>query len=302
MIHITDTNINLESNSVVTLGNFDGVHIGHKKLIDEINLPENEGLTKVLFSFYPHPITIIKNIEIKTILARVEKYNLIKDMGFDVFVEYPFSLDFSNLSKEEFIKNILIDKLKCKILVIGDGYKFGKDKSGDAKYLKEIGEKHDIKTIIVKHCMNSSEKVSSSAIRDFILKGEIEKANFLLGRNYFIEGIVVRGRELGRTIGFPTINIIPEHEKLLPPNGVYKTITSHEKYGINQSITNIGVKPTVSGEYKTIETNIFNFNENLYDEKVKIEFLRFIRPEKKFDNIDELKEQIKNDIKNSVNN
>jgi len=296
MVHITDANINLDKNTIVTLGNFDGVHLGHQKLIDVLKSPEYSDLKKVVFSFYPHPLKVIKNADIKTIFSRAEKHHLIKNMGIDVFVEYPFTLDFSILLPEEFVRNILVEKLKCKILVIGDGYKFGKNKSGDALHLKDMGEKYGVEVIIVSHEMDSSEKISSSTIRSFILDGEIEKANNLLSRKYFVEGTVVSGNKIGRTIGFPTLNIIPDSEKLLPPSGVYKTTTFHKDFDAKKSITNIGFKPTVGSLEKTIETHIFDFNKDLYGEIIKIEFEKFIRKEKKFANIEELKEQIKNDI------
>ena len=256
--------------TVVTIGNFDGIHIGHKKLITitkKYALDEN--LKSVVITFSPHPLEIVKN----------------KSPFFYIF------------SEEE---NILIEKLNCKILVVGEDYCFGKNRTGNVNVLKKICEEKGIKVIKISNIVIDGERVSSSIIRECLNNRNIKKANLLLNKPYYIFGKVVEGNKLGRTIGFPTANIIPTQNKLLPPDGVYITKTKYNNR-IYDSITNIGKNPTVNNIDRTIETYIFDFNQNLYNQNIKVCFYDWIRGVKKFNGIGELKGQIAKDINIAIN-
>ncbi len=283
--------------TVVTIGNFDGVHIGHKKLINTTKKYSlDRGLKSVLLTFSPHPLEVIKNnVPFFYIFSEEEKDREIKKENLDFFIKQHFTKDFGNISPELFI-DMLIDKLKCKVLVVGEDYCFGKNRAGNVKTLKNIGKQKGIDVIKIPNIIIDGERVSSSIIRECINEKNIKKANMLLNKPYYILGKVVEGNKLGRTIGFPTANIIPPKNKLLPPDGVYITKTKY-KNKIYNSITNIGTNPTVNNIDRTIETYVFDFNQNLYGQYIKVCFYDWIRDVKKFNGIGELKEQIAKDIK-----
>ena len=287
--------------TVVTIGNFDGIHIGHKKLITitkKYALDEN--LKSVVITFSPHPLEIVKNKSpFFYIFSEEEKDMEIKKENVDYFIKYPFTKDFSNVSPEDFV-NILIEKLNCKILVVGEDYCFGKNRTGNVNVLKKICEEKGIKVIKISNIVIDGERVSSSIIRECLNNRNIKKANLLLNKPYYIFGKVVEGNKLGRTIGFPTANIIPPKNELLQPDGVYITKTKYNNR-IYDSITNIGKNPTVNNIDRTIETYIFDFNQNLYNQNIKVCFYDWIRGVKKFNGIGELKGQIAKDINIAIN-
>lgn len=295
MLHITDENIIQVKNTAVTLGNFDGFHLGHQKLIDELKNNANKDDLTVVFSFSPHPISILKNNPVYTILSQNEKVEFLQSMNVDIFVEYPFNKQFAQIEAETFFKCILVEKMRCKTLIVGSGYRFGAGKKGDCNLLLELGDKYGVKVIIVKTIDDKSAKISSSVIRQYICEKKFEKIESLLGRPYYICGTVETGKQLGRTIGFPTANIFPSDFKLLPPNGVYLTKTEHKGFVYN-SITNVGINPTVDGTRKIIETHIFEFNKEIYGELLKINFYKWIRSEQKFNGLESLKNQINLDV------
>ncbi len=292
MEYYSSKNINIDEKTVVTLGNFDGFHIGHLSLVDKI---KEYDFKKVVFSFYPHPVALMKDEPFFTLFSNEEKREILKNMEVDTFIEYPFDKETSNLSPRDFIIDVVIEKLNAKVIVIGEDYRFGKNKLGDYNLLKVIGKEYDVEIVSIPHILNNGEKVSSTMIRNLLVNREIEEVSRLLGKPYFIYGTVTMGKKLGRTIGFPTINIVPSKNKLLPPSGVYRSrvIIENESFF---SITNIGTNPTVSGTNTVSESHIFNYNGNLYGKKVKVEILKWIRDEKKFNSIDELKEQISIDV------
>lgn len=296
MKHIKNTNININENTVITLGNFDGVHKGHKLLIEKLlELKNSTGYKSVIFTFFPHPVFVLnKKSDMELIFTEQEKYAKMKDYGIDYYIEYPFTEEFSKTDPEAFFVNLIIKKLNCKILIIGDDFKFGCNKSGNAFYLREIGKKYNVQVIIIPSLKYKDKKIGSTEIRQYLLEKDIETANYLLGENYSITGEVVHGRKIGKSISFPTANIIPERNKLLPPNGVYITLTDIDGK-IYKSITNIGYNPTVLGKIKTVETHILNFDMDLYGKYIKVMFLSWIRNEKKFGTLDDLKNQIRID-------
>lgn len=298
MIHIDNTNIDQFNNTAVTIGNFDGMHLGHMALIDKLKEYSNKkDLKSVIFSFYPHPKYVLTGIDVDHILSRDEKLFLLDSMNIDIFIEYPFNLEFAQTSPKYFIEEILVKKLKCKILIIGEDYKFGNSRLGNINFIKEIANKLNIEVVIVPHYMHNNKKVSSTNIRQFISEGNILEAEKILNRNFFIKGTVIKGKQLGRTIGFPTANILPNKNKVLPPFGAYITKTIITKTNDTyESITNIGVNPTVNGKIKIVETFLFNFDGDLYGKDILVCFLKRLRDEKKFSSLDELKKQIKQDV------
>ncbi|MDL2249008.1 riboflavin biosynthesis protein RibF, partial [Tyzzerella sp. OttesenSCG-928-J15] len=213
----------------------------------------------------------------------------------DFFVEYPFDMEFSKLSGNEFVENVLKNKFNCKAIVIGSGFAFGKNRMWDANAMAEISHKSGIETYIMPHELLDGEKVSSTDIRNFIKEGNIGAANNLMGHNYFIEGVVTHGEGRGHKLGFPTINIITGNEKLLPANGVYATKT-YFGGAVAQSITNVGNNITFDKVATRVETFLIDFDGDLYGKPVKIEFLKFLREERKFENANALIEQINIDI------
>lgn len=288
-------NITRQRECVVALGNFDGVHKGHQKLFEVARYEaQKRGLETVVFSFYPHPTWVIGNNPKALLMSRRDKKRMVQHLGMDVLVEYPFTKDFASISPEEFFKDTLIEKLKACVVVVGSNYYFGKNKVGNPSYLKSLGKIYDIDVKVVEAVMRKDQMISSSQIRRLVTNGRIEAANEMLGHPYMIVGNVMQGKQLGRTIGFPTINIVAEPDRVYPPNGVYATkikVYSNTYLGM----TNIGYNPTVNGERKMIETHIFDFNEILYGQEVTIEFYTFIRPEQKFDGLEALQSQISKD-------
>lgn len=298
MIHIDNIYIEQHESTAVTIGNFDGIHLGHFSLVEEVKKQATlKGLKSIIFSFYPHPKTIITGKPIKHILLPEEKLFILKEMSVNTFIEYPFNKEFAKYEPEYFIKEILVKKLKCKVLVVGEDYKLGRKQSGNISNIKQIARKFNIEVIVIKHKLYKNKKISSSNIRNLILKGKLSEVNQMLSKAFFIKGRVNKGNQIGRTIGFPTANIFPHASKILPPNGVYITktnvIETNEQY---YSITNIGISPTVNGIHNKIETFLFNFNGNLYNKDIIVSFYEYIRREKKFNSLEELKEQIKKDI------
>ena len=273
------TNIKLLEGTIVILGNFDGVHIGHQELFQIAkSVGKTKGLKTVLFSFFPHPTWILGTNPKPLLMSREEKKDKIEKLGIDIYVEYPFSVGFSQISAKAFITEILLKKLNGKAVVIGANYFFGKNKQGNVAYMHKLGQKYNFDVFVVNEIKEDETTVSSTYIRDLILNGEIAKANQLLGHLYKVKGIVTKGKQLGRTLGFPTINIIPDMAKIVPPNGVYITKVWLRGKMYN-GIANVGFNPTVNGDVKKVETYIFDFSENVYGEEASIGFIKYIRPE-----------------------
>lgn len=290
-------NIKLK-NTVITLGKFDGLHIGHQLLIDENKRSKDKGLKSVVFTF-------LQSENGKYIYTEDEKRELLERIGIDVCVLFPFDNDIKNISAKSFIKDILIEKLDAKKIVVGSDFRFGKDRIGDGELLKELSSVYGYEVVIFDKKKNSyGEEISSNMIRNLILESNMEKVTECLGRPYSISGIVNKGRQLGRTIGFPTINIIPEKSKILPLNGVYSSdivFYDDKNKVVYRGITNVGNNPTVAdGLEKTIETNIFDFDRDVYGKKVVVYLKKYIRGERKFSGLYELKENIERDKREAM--
>lgn len=286
------------SNPVVTIGIFDGVHIGHRKLLKRIldSAREING-EAVLLSFFPHPRVILQPElgDLRLINTLDEKISLLQNIGIQHVIIHPFDVEFSNISSEDFVRNILVKKLKVKRLVIGYDHRFGKDRSGSFELLQSDGilygfEVEEIPAQDIQHI-----NISSSKIRQALKDGDINRANEFLGYEYFIRGTVVSGDQIGRMIHFPTANIyIEEKYKLIPSEGVYAVKVNVRNQWFS-GMLNIGHRPTLPGKEFSIEVHILDFNEEIYGESIQVNLIRRIRDEIKFEDLIALKEQLLKD-------
>lgn len=286
----------LNEPTAVTLGKFDGVHIGHQKLISIVKEKaiQNDVLS-VAFTFDRIPLSICPQNFQHFITTNTERKRIMEEYGLDVEVEYPFTERLMNTEPEEFIKHIIIGKLNAKYVVVGTDYRFGKNRLGNVDMLIEKGPEYGFETIVVEKEKYQEREISSTYVREELKLGHMETANMLLGRPYSIYGIVAKGNQLGRTIDIPTVNIYPSESKLLPPNGVYASVTEFDgkKY---YGVTNVGTKPTVSDDFEiSVETNIFDFDRDIYGKSINVSLMHFLRPEMKFESIEALKNQMKSD-------
>ena len=289
--------------AVVTSGTFDGVHIGHKKILSRLReISQLSGGQTVVLTFWPHPRTVVsEDSQSLQLLSTIEeKIALFAQLGIDHLAIIPFTRSFSELSSEDFIRQILVDKIGTKKLVIGYDHRFGKNREGSFEFLKENCSQYGFEVEEIPRQDIEDMAISSSRIRKALVTGQIHEANELLGRPYSISGTVVKGKQLGRTIGFPTANVHPEESyKLIPQNGVY-AIKAVYKDEIFKGMLNIGVRPTVDGTSKTIEANLFDFNREIYGEELRVELLHYLRPEQKFDGLPALVAQINLDKERAV--
>jgi riboflavin kinase / FMN adenylyltransferase len=284
--------------TAVTLGTFDGVHLGHQKIIQRLL---NAGLESIALTFSQHPRSILhKGSNVKLLNTNEEKIALLDKYGIDNLIIQNFDTAFSELSGEAFVKNILVDQLNIQKIIIGYDHRFGKNRSSDIHDLIYFGKKYhfDVEQISAKEIDEIS--ISSTKIRNAIVEGDIKLANEYLGYPYTFSGIVTQGRQLGRTIGFPTANLkITDTRKILPKNGVY-VVTGYWENKWHQGMMNIGVKPTVDGHNLTIEVHFFDLDQDLYDKEISISVLGFLRAERKFDSLESLKEQLNRDESSSI--
>ena len=284
------------ANPILTIGNYDGLHLGHRKIIErvEIKARENKG-TSMLMTFHPHPLTILKPDRFIGLITPLPvKRRLIEEAGIDVMFIIPFTDEFHLISPESFVENILVQKLGIKGLIVGYDFKFGKGGKGNVEYLAAKSTQYGFFFDIQEAITLDNEKVGSNRIRRMIQEGDVKKAGLHLGRPYMIGGTVMAGDGRGRTIGFPTINLQTEFP-LIPGRGFY--VSSVEIGGKRlPAVTNIGFNPTFDGQSLTIETYIMDFSQDLYNQKVALYFLDRIRDEVKFSSVDELKDRIRKDV------
>ena len=293
MEHITDRRIDRSRPTAITLGNFDGLHQGHRALIHLTKeFAAEENLESVVFSFSPHPMLVFqKKEDFALIMAPSEKLFTMEQMGVDTYIEYPFDTEFAAMSAHDFAIKLLFERMKCRVLIVGENYHFGSQRAGNYEMLRRLGEQYGVKVIAVPSVQYEGERVSSSRIRECLKEKDLENANRMLTEPYFILGTVKEGKKLGGTIGFPTVNIEAHPLKLFPPNGVYATKTRYRgKY--YYGVTNVGKNPTVNGTQKIIETYLFDFDQTIYGETLQIFFYQFLRSEKKFSGVEELQKQI----------
>ncbi|MGO5358382.1 bifunctional riboflavin kinase/FAD synthetase [Anaerofustis sp. LCP19S3_F7] len=286
----------------MAFGYFDGIHLGHEKIIEE----EDKSLKNCVVTFDKHPMDLINKQQApKRLMTMDEKIEYLTDMGIDYLFIISFDYDFMNLKDTEFV-NLVLDNVNMQKMKVGFNYHFGKNGSGNSELLKKLSKEKGFEIKVVDEFKIDNERVCSTAIRNYIKDGNIQKANKFLGRPYMVEGIVCEGKHLGRQIGIPTANIFPDELKIMPKRGVYVsrvTIDNEVFYGIS----NVGVNPTFR-ETPRVETNIFDFDRDIYGKKIKVEFLEFEREERAFDSIEELKTTIqksiqfgKNYVKNKLN-
>jgi riboflavin kinase/FMN adenylyltransferase len=286
------------NNAVVTIGTFDGVHTGHRKIISDLkNLAVETGGETVLLTFFPHPRMILhpEDESIKMINTINEKAEMLEELGIDHLIITPFSRDFSNQTAEEYIRDVLVNKIGTKKIVIGYDHRFGKDRQGGLEDLQRLGPVYGFEVVEIPEQDIYEVAISSTRVREALLNGAIELANTFLSYPFFITGTVIRGDQLGRTIGYPTANIVIEEKyKLTPLDGIFavKVKTGDMVY---KGMAYIGSRPTVNGHTHNIEVNIFDFDKEIYNQQIRMEFYNFVRNDMKFDSLDELKEQIRKD-------
>lgn len=290
-------------NVVVTIGTFDGVHLGHKVIINQLKKAAQElGGESVLLTFFPHPRMVVfpDDNELKLLNTIEERKGLLEKAGIDHLIIHPFSKAFSRLTALEFVRDILVNRLNTKKVVIGYDHHFGRNREGSFEDLVEFGELYGFSVEEIPAQDIQQINVSSTKIRTSLLAGEIHAATQFLGYPYFINGTVVKGDKIGREIGFPTANIKPDETyKLIPKNGVYavKVVVNKNEY---DGMLNIGIRPTLKGKNETIEVNIFDFDEEIYGQQIQIKFYERIRDEQPFEDLNELKNQLSIDKSKTI--
>lgn len=287
----------LEEETVIALGSFDGLHKGHMALIDKaMEVAKKIGASAMVYSFSNHPLTVInKELTPKLLLSNEDKISILESKGVDIVNLTLFTEDFMKVSPEDFVLNML-KYYNCKAFVVGFNYRFGYKNLGDIELLKKLSKIYGFKLYVVDKIKDKNEAISSSKIRHLIEEGDVKRATQLLTRPYALSGTVMTGRKIGRTIGFRTLNLDYDKKYVIPKGGVYYTnvIINNVNY---RGITNIGYNPTVSGNKLSIETHVLDFNEDIYNHKIKVLFIDKIRDEKKFNSLEELKNQLTLDKK-----
>lgn len=287
--------------TILTLGTFDGVHIGHKKILERITQnTENGKYESLVLTFFPHPRMVLQEkSEIKLLNTIVEKTKLLEETGIENLVIHPFNESFSRLTAEEFVDSILVNQFHIQKIIIGHDHRFGRNRTANIDDLIAFGTQYGFEVEQISAQEIQDVSVSSTKIRKALNEGNMDLANDYLGYEYFLSGEVVKGKQLGRTIGFPTANIqIDEEYKLIPKNGVYvvKAIVNEEAvFGM----MNIGFNPTVDGQKQTIEVHLFDFDADIYGQKIEVSLLQYLREEQKFGSVDLLKAQLNQDKTNA---
>lgn len=290
-------NYNPKSKCILTIGTFDGVHVGHQKIIKSlVELAQKRNLQATILTFFPHPRMVLqKESDIKLIDTLEEKKSVLAKLGVDNLIIHPFSKTFSRLSAVEFCRDILANQLQVDSLFIGYDHRFGKNREATAEDLISFGKTFNFDVAIIPAQDIESITVSSTKVRKAIAAGAFELVYDFLGRHFELTGTVTRGQGLGRTIDFPTANIsVAESYKLIPPIGVYLVTVQNDNDSFN-GMMNIGTRPTLNGEHQTLEAHLFDCDKDLYGQKLKIYFLEKIRDEQKFESLDDLKTQLKKD-------
>ena len=293
----TTADFKSNTQSVITIGTFDGVHVGHRAIMQRlVAAAKEQGLVSAVLTFFPHPRMVLqKNSDIKLINTLSEKKQLLEDIGLDYFVVEPFTYEFSRLSALEYVRDILVTQLKAKKIIIGYDHRFGRNRNADIQDLKKYGEQFGFEVEEISAQQLDEVSVSSTKIRKALAQGDIHTANTYLGYAFTIEGVVTKGKALGRTIGYPTANLhVPQTYKLIPKNGVY-VVKALVNNTITYGITSIGTNPTVGGTAKSIETFFLDTNTDLYGKELQLHFLQHIREEATFKDLESLKQAIQKD-------
>lgn len=299
-VHYDIDQLPLFRNAVITIGAFDGVHMGHRQIIDRLKIQAQviHGET-VIITFHPHPRKVVSStiLGLRLINTLNEKIELFRLLGINHVVVVPFSDAFANQVADEYVKKFLVEKFKPHTIIIGHDHRFGKDRTGNYLLLEKMATEHNYQLQEIPKQMLDEIDISSTTIRQSLLAGKIEIADKLLGYDFFFTGIVVHGNKLGRKLGYPTANLkVVDEEKIIPGNGIYavyaKPEGSHERL---KGMMSIGIRPTINGKERTIEVNIFDFDEEIYDQHLKVYVKKYLREELKFDNLEKLVKQIDQD-------
>lgn len=293
---------NKEHFTAITIGTFDGVHIGHKKILERlVNDANNSQLKATVLTFFPHPRMVLqKDANIKLLNTIDEKRSILESLGLHYLIIHPFTKEFSRFSATEFVRDLLVNELKIKKVIIGYDHRFGRNRNANINDLKAFGSTFDFEVDEISAQEINDVSVSSTKIRTALAEGDVHTANTYLGYQYMLSGTIIKGKGLGRQLAYPTANLhIKEDYKLIPKTGAY-VVKSNIKGEIVFGMMNIGFNPTVSGTEKSIEIHFFNFNENLYNLKLQIDIIDRLREEHKFESVAALKEQLSKDKDNSL--
>ncbi len=292
MLRIAKYSEYLPVQTVVTIGKFDGFHLGHRRLLTTVLQEKGKGYATCVISFSV-PVEAKRSM----IYTKEEQRKLCESMGIDILAEYPLDETIREMSGIQFVEEVLCNRLQAKVIVAGEDFRFGKNRSGDVSLLQALEERYGYRTVVVPKVEEDRVRISSTGIRELLVQGKVSEANTLLGRPYAVFGEVMHGKKLGRTLGFPTMNLIPSTEKLLPAYGVYVTKTKVEGQWFD-GITNIGLRPTVdSDERVSVETHLFTYKGDLYGKQVEVQFIHYLRPEQKFTDVEALKTAMLDDLK-----
>lgn len=292
------TRFQLEKPAAVAIGKFDGLHRGHKALLRQILEAREQGFMAVVFTFDPSPSAFFSGETVKGLTTKEEKRRFFRQLGIDVLIEFPLNAQTAAIPPQLFIEEILHKKMHAGLIAAGTDLSFGDRGKGDCSLLLEHAGRLGYRVKIIDKVYDGGQEISSTRVRDAVEKGKMEEAGRLLGAPYAIMGTVVHGRQIGRTLGFPTVNLLPPEDKLLPPNGVYLSGVEC-RMGSFYGVTNVGRKPTVEHGKNPpvgVETYLYDFEEDIYDTFITVRLFSFCRPEMKFENLDALREQLKKDI------
>lgn len=298
-------------NAVITIGSFDGVHTGHRKILNQMKkVAAAIGGETVIITFFPHPRKVIASIpgEVKILTTIREKKALLTEAGIDHLVVIPFNHSFAQSSAEDFVEQFLVNQFHPHTVIIGYDHRFGKNRTGDYHLLESMGSRFGFEVKEIDEQMLRESAISSTRVRKDLLQHKVKEANELLGYPYFFEGTVIEGNRMGRTLGYPTANLqIAEEDKLIPANGVYiVSVQLQDPAGtgnllVRSGMMNIGIRPTVDGKNRVIEVHLFDWSDSIYGQTIRVELLDFIREEQKFDSADALRTQIKKDEQTARN-
>lgn len=294
---ITDTKkMNLNRETAVAIGKFDGLHLGHRRLLHEILDQKQKGLAACVFTFDPAPAVLFGHSDGRELMTKEEKRAILERMGVDILIEFPLTMQTAAIPAETFVAEILVKQMHVRFIAAGTDLSFGAGGKGDAALLKEMGKDCDFQVKTIEKVRLGEQEISSTYVREQLEAGNMMLVERLLGRPYTITGTVVHGNRLGRTLGMPTVNLLPPASKLMPPCGVYYSSVLYQgkRY---RAISNVGYKPTVTDErVMGVETYLYDFHSDIYGEEIEVSLHEFKRPEKKFRCLDDLKEQLMQDI------
>lgn len=295
-----ETLFQLDKPSAVAIGKFDGIHRGHQSLLRHVLEQKEKGLKAVVFTFDPSPAVLFSGVCLPELTTKREKRKLFEKLGIDVLIEYPLNLTTAAMPAEDFIGKVLAGRMNTAYIAAGTDLSFGKEGRGDTALLRKYAGTYGYQTEIIEKVCSEGREISSSYVREVVKAGNMEKAAKLIGEAYSVRGVVAHGKKLGRRLGMPTVNLLPEKEKLLPPFGVYfSEVVIEDDPGerVYKGTTNIGYKPTVNdGKQAGVETYLYDFAQEIYGREITVRLFSFHRPEMKFASVEELKKQMASDI------